>query len=121
MQKEVDVTWGFYEKYLLPKLLNAAMKSPGMSSLRKKQIPLASGKVLEIGIGSGLNIPLYQKDVHVTGVDPSEELQTYARALAADADIDVEFIAKGAEDIPVADDSSIPPLLPGRYVPYRIR
>jgi len=96
---------GFYEKYLLPKLLNAAMKSPGMSYLRKKQIPLASGKVLEIGIGSGLNIPLYQKDVQVTGVDPSEELQTYARALAADADIDVEFIAKGAEDIPVADDT----------------
>ncbi|MBC8273287.1 MAG: class I SAM-dependent methyltransferase, partial [Gammaproteobacteria bacterium] len=89
----------------MPKLLNAAMKSPGMSYLRKKQIPLATGKVLEIGIGSGLNIPLYQKDVQVTGVDPSEELQTYARALAADADIDVEFIAKGAEDIPVADDT----------------
>ncbi len=96
---------GFYEKYLLPKLLNAVMQSPGISYLRKKQIPMATGKVVEIGIGSGLNIPLYQKDVQVTGVDPSEELQSYARELAADAAIDVEFIAKGAEDIPVADNT----------------
>ena len=74
---------GFYEKYLLPKLLNAAMKSPGMSYLRKKQIPLASGKVLEIGIGSGLNIPLYQKDVQVTGcllyTSPSPRDRTRSR------------------------------------------
>lgn len=96
---------GFYEKHLLPKLLNSIMKDPGMLYLRKKQIPLATGKVLEIGIGSGLNIPLYGKDVQVTGVDPSIELQSYARKLAADADIDVEFIARGAEDIPLADDT----------------
>jgi len=96
---------GFYEKYLLPKLLNAIMKSPGISYLRKKQVPLATGKVLEIGIGSGLNIPLYAKDVQVTGVDPSEELQSYARELAADSGIDVNFIARGAEEIPLADNT----------------
>ena len=96
---------GFYEKHLLPKLLNSIMKDPGMLYLRKKQVPLAIGKVLEIGIGSGLNIPLYAKDVHVTGVDPSIELQSYARELASDADIDVEFIAVGAENIPLADNT----------------
>lgn len=43
---------------------------------REKVIPLASGNVLEIGIGSGLNIPFYNKqDIkHLTGIDPSEEI-----------------------------------------------
>ncbi|MFT4714041.1 MAG: ubiquinone/menaquinone biosynthesis C-methylase UbiE [Candidatus Azotimanducaceae bacterium] len=96
---------GFYEKHLLPKLLNLVMKNPDMLHLRKKLVPLATGKVLEIGIGSGLNIPLYRNGVQVTGVDPSIELLAYARALAADTAIDVEFIAKGAEEIPLADNT----------------
>jgi hypothetical protein len=61
---------GFYEKYLLPKLLNSVMKNPDMLLLRKKLVPLATGKILGSGIGSGLNIPLYSKGVQVTGVDP---------------------------------------------------
>jgi ubiquinone/menaquinone biosynthesis C-methylase UbiE len=96
---------GFYEKYLLPKLLNSVMKNPDMLHLRKKLVPLATGKILEIGIGSGLNIPLYSKGEQVTGVDPSIELLAYARELAADTDIDVEFIAKGAEELPLADNT----------------
>ena len=50
---------GFYDKYLLPKLLNLAMKAPEMTRLRRQLVPLATGRVLEIGVGSGLNLPFY--------------------------------------------------------------
>ena len=42
---------GFYDKYLLPRLLNLAMKAPEMTRLRRQLVPLASGRVLEIGVG----------------------------------------------------------------------
>lgn len=96
---------GFYEKYLLPKLLNMAMKAPEMTRLRRQLVPLATGRVLEVGMGSGLNLPFYAPGVQVTGVDPSLELQAYARAVAAGAQLDVEFLAVGAEDIPLPDNS----------------
>ena len=96
---------GIYEKYILPKLLNLAMKSPPMTKLRSKLIPMASGRVLEIGIGSGLNLPHYAPGVQVTGLDPSLELQRYAREVAKESGIDVEFLAESGEQIP-ADDNS---------------
>ncbi|MEJ6590568.1 MAG: class I SAM-dependent methyltransferase [SAR86 cluster bacterium] len=95
---------GFYDKYLLPKLLNLAMKAPEMTRLRRELVPLATGRVLEIGVGSGLNLPFYAQQVHVTGVDPSLELQAYAREIAQDAKLAVEFLAVSAEAIPLADN-----------------
>lgn len=96
---------GIYEKYLLPKMLNAAMKQPAFRELRQKLVPLARGRVLEIGIGSGLNLPYYDRSVHVTGLDPSLELQAYARDVAREAGVDVDFIGLSGEDIP-ADDNA---------------
>jgi ubiquinone/menaquinone biosynthesis C-methylase UbiE len=95
---------GFYDKYLLPKLLNLAMKAPEMTRLRRELVPLATGRVLEIGVGSGLNLPFYAQQVHVTGVDPSLELQAYAREIAQEAKLAVEFLAVSAEAIPLADN-----------------
>ena len=46
---------GWYEKYLLPKLLNKAMQQPAFKELRSRLVPMAEGHVLEVGIGSGLN------------------------------------------------------------------
>ena len=96
---------GIYEKYFLPKLLNMAMKAPDLTNLRKRLVPLARGNVLEIGIGSGLNLPYYDSKVQVTGLDPSLELQTYAREVASEAGITVEFLSEGGEEIPTADNS----------------
>ena len=95
---------GLYDKYLLPKLLDLAMKAPEMTRLRRELVPLATGRVLEIGVGSGLNLPFYAQQVHVTGVDPSLELQAYAREIAQDAKLAVEFLAVSAEAIPLADN-----------------
>ena len=91
---------GIYEKYFLPKLLNLAMKAPAMKALRKRLVPLAEGRVLEVGIGSGLNLPFYNKSVHVTGLDPSLELQAYAREVADHESVDVDFIGLSGEEIP---------------------
>ena len=96
---------GIYEKYILPKFLNFAMKAPAMTKLRSRLVPLAEGKVLEIGIGSGLNLPFYSANVQVTGVDPSAELQVYAQDIARERGMNVEFLTRSGEAIP-ADENS---------------
>ncbi len=95
---------GFYEKYLLPKILNAVMKSPDLAHIRSQIVPSATGHVLEVGIGSGLNLPFYDKSVRVTGLDPSTELQVYAREIAKDSGLEVDFISLGGEEIPSEDN-----------------
>jgi ubiquinone/menaquinone biosynthesis C-methylase UbiE len=96
---------GIYEKYFLPKFLNFAMKAPAMAKIRSELVPMAEGHVLEIGIGSGLNLPYYSNPASVTGLDPSLELQEYAREVAREQGIDVDFLSVSGEDIP-ADDNS---------------
>jgi protein-L-isoaspartate O-methyltransferase len=73
-----------YEKYVLPKFLNCACGSKPVARQREKVVPLAEGRVLEIGIGSGLNLPFYDKTKvdEIWGLDPSEELSEMARAVA---------------------------------------
>ena len=96
---------GIYEKYFLPKLLNLVMKSPDLAALRSQWVPEAKGTVLEVGIGSGLNLPFYSPGVKVIGVDPSLELQQYALEVAEESGVDVEFLTQGCEDLPLASNS----------------
>ena len=94
-----------YDKYILPKFLNCACGSKPVSRQRQKVVPLVEGKVLEVGIGSGLNLPFYDKSKidELWGLDPSEQLSDMARKVADKENIVVNFISSGAEEIPLPD------------------
>ena len=96
----------FYEKYILPRFLNCACASEPITYQRKKVVPLAEGKILEVGIGSGLNLPFYNKSKieEIWGIDPSEELNAMAKKVAIKENINVNFITSSAEDIPFPND-----------------
>jgi ubiquinone/menaquinone biosynthesis C-methylase UbiE len=98
---------GFYSKYVLPRVIDVAMRNKETTDLRAAWIPRARGEVLEVGIGSGLNLPFYSTDVHqVYGVDPSAELQRMARQRALAVPIAVQFLSQSAEEpLPLADAS----------------
>ncbi len=87
-----------YEKYLLPKLIDAACSQPPMTDLRSRYVSRATGHVLEIGIGSGLNLKHYSGDVQsITGVDPAAELTAKAQARAAQIKAPVEVLGISGE------------------------
>lgn len=98
---------GLYEKYILPHLLTCACGCKPIRYQRRKIVPEAEGRVLELGIGPGLNLPFYDPDKvsAVIGIDPSEELRAKAERAARAVKFPVEYIATTAEDMPVDRDS----------------
>jgi len=98
---------GLYNKYILPKIINCACGSKPINYQRDKIVPYAQGVVLDIGIGSGLNIPFYNKSNinHLYGLDPSSELIEIAKRVAKTHKLEIEFLECGAESIPLADNS----------------
>lgn len=96
-----------YERFVLPRLLACACSAPPIDKQRAKIVPLASGKVLELGIGMGLNLIHYDaaKVESVTGVDPAAELRAAAIAAPRDPKLKVNVEAGTAEALPFAADS----------------
>jgi ubiquinone/menaquinone biosynthesis C-methylase UbiE len=97
----------FYNKYILPKVLNCTCASKPINYQRDKIVPLAEGVVLDVGIGSGLNIPFYNKTKikQLYGLDPSKELLDIAKSVAKEEKLEIEFLECGAESIPLPDKS----------------
>ena len=96
---------GLYEKHILPRLVEATCSQPPMTKLRARYVGHASGKVLEIGIGSGLNLSHYSaKAKSVTGLDPASELTDMAAPRAEQALPKVNILQLSSEEIP-ADDA----------------
>jgi len=98
---------GFYARHVMPRLIDLAMRNPEMARLRAASIPEARGDVVEIGIGSGLNLPYYSAKVQqIYGVEPSAELQEMARRRAVKHPKKLEFLTQSAEaSLPLASDS----------------
>lgn len=99
---------GIYDRYVLPRMLDFAMQQPPIPKQREKVVPLAEGRVLEIGIGSGLNLAYYDRSkiTKLWGLDPSMELRKRAAARSRETGVDVDFIGLSGESIPLDDASA---------------
>src|SRR5882724_5695642 len=97
---------GFYQDRILPHLINLAMRHRELVSYRERTISAAEGRVLEIGIGSGLNLPFYPRHLReILGLDTSPRLLAMSRAAAERSSLPVTFIEGSAEAIPLDDHS----------------
>lgn len=94
---------GFYQQCLLPHVINLAMRNRDLLPYRKRLLAAAQGRVLEIGIGSGLNLSFYPAQVReIVGLEPASRLIAMARRSAAErARTPTTFIEGSAEAIPL--------------------
>ena len=98
---------GLYGKYVLPRVVHLACSARPNMRQREKLVPLASGRVLEVGMGSGLNLPFYdaRRVTKVWGLEPSPEMSKMASAAVEAVAFDVEFVSAGGEQIPLDSES----------------
>jgi ubiquinone/menaquinone biosynthesis C-methylase UbiE len=82
-----------------------SMQQETFEPYRRRVVTQASGRVLEIGVGSGLNLPFYQAATHVIGLDPSTKLLSMAHTVADGLSGSVELVEGVAEAIPLPDES----------------
>ena len=94
-----------YDRFILPRLLKCSCSAPPVMKQRAKVVPQAEGRVLELGIGMGLNLGFYDagKVTSVTGVDPSPELRAIAQAAPRDPRLNVDVEDGTAEALPFED------------------
>src|SRR5215468_1814410 len=93
---------GFYGDRIVPHLVNWAMRSRQLQPYRERVISAAEGRVLEVGIGSGLNLALYPHQVcGIVGLEPAHRLIGMARQAVQRAGLKVPLIEGSAESIPL--------------------
>ncbi|MGH8541902.1 MAG: class I SAM-dependent methyltransferase [Stenotrophobium sp.] len=96
-----------YEQYLLPQLLDFMCGIRAVQRQRAKIVPLARGRVLEIGVGTGRNLPFYDKSRlgQLSALDPAAQMNPKARRRMRAAGLEVEWLVLSAEEIPMPDAS----------------
>lgn len=98
---------GFYSRYVLPSLISCACGAPAITSQRRKTVPRAEGVVLELGIGSGHNLPFYDpaKVTQVFGLEPEPGMVAKAERRAKHAPVPVKVLPETAEKVSLPDKS----------------
>lgn len=98
---------GFWERHVLPRLIEKACRSTEIKEERGRIVPRARGRVLEVGVGSGLNLAFYDpaKVTELCGVDPSTPLLDRARVRAGAVEIKSTLVHASAEALPFDDAS----------------
>lgn len=96
-----------YDRFILPRLLGCACSASPIMRQRAKVVPKAQGRVLELGVGMGLNLSFYDPDrvSSVVGVDPAPELRAAALAAPRDPRLAVTVEDGTAEALPFEDAS----------------
>lgn len=97
----------FYENKILPHLIDLACSTKPTQKQREKIVPLAEGDVLEIGFGSGRNLPFFDRSKvrRIWGLEPAEGMRRKAAPMVAASGLDVEFIDLPGESIPLEANS----------------
>ncbi len=97
---------GFHAERVLPHIINCACGTAEVREQRQKVVPLAIGRVLEVGMGSGLNLPFYDRDrvELIWGLEPSEGMRRKAAPAVEASDIEVRWLDLPGEQIPLDDD-----------------
>ncbi|MCO6509663.1 MAG: class I SAM-dependent methyltransferase [Aridibacter famidurans] len=97
-----------YENYVLPHLINYACGLPAIEKQREKVVPMAEGRVLEIGMGSGLNLKFYdrQKVEFVWGLEPSKGMRRKAEKNLEASPVEVRWLDLPGEEVPLDDKSA---------------
>jgi ubiquinone/menaquinone biosynthesis C-methylase UbiE len=97
---------GFYSDIILPKLCDLAMRNRQLVPFRERVIGAAEGRVLEIGVGSGRNLPFYRPPVReVLALEPAPRLVAMARSASRATVMPVRFVEASAEAIPLDQHS----------------
>jgi ubiquinone/menaquinone biosynthesis C-methylase UbiE len=97
---------GFYSDIVLPKLCDLAMRNKQLVPFRERVIGAAEGRVLEIGVGSGRNLPFYRPPVReVLALEPAPRLVAMARSASRATLMPVRFLEASAEAIPLDEHS----------------
>ena len=96
---------GFYTRTILPRLIHAGMEQDRFLAYRQRLVREAEGRVLEIGFGSGLNLPLYAGPGAIIGLDPSHLALSMARRSAQEVERTIDLLEASAETIPLASHS----------------
>jgi len=97
---------GFYQDLIVPHLVNLSMRKRELGPYREKVTSSAQGRVLDVGIGSGMNLAFYPPNVsEVVGLEPAPRLLNMAREAANRCRLRVTLLAASAEAIPVDTNS----------------
>jgi ubiquinone/menaquinone biosynthesis C-methylase UbiE len=98
---------GVYDTYVLPHLIDLACGTGDVAKQRRNVVPRATGRVLEVGMGPGLNLPFYDRSnvELIWGLEPSEGMRRKAAAALEATDLDVRWLDVPSEEIPLDDRS----------------
>jgi ubiquinone/menaquinone biosynthesis C-methylase UbiE len=97
---------GFYQEWIVPALIDLSMRNKRLRPYRERVAGAAEGRVLDVGVGSGLNLPFYARNAQeIFGLDPSPRLLTRAQTNAQHFHNPIHLIEGSAERIPLADRS----------------
>jgi len=98
---------GVYQRFCLPRVMNFSCSSKPTTRQRQKVVPLATGRVLEVGLGTGLNLPFYdsRRVTKLWGLEPFEGMRRRAVKSIAASPLEIELLDLPGEEIPLEDAS----------------